>query len=118
MLFEAKVSILRNEPDVIHNKSYAELELIGTGMIIGERMEVLLEKKNTPQSVGIIIPSDAIITKYGETGVYILENGRSRYAIVTIVASDENTSAVTGLSAGQKIITRGKENVFDGEVLE
>lgn len=81
-------------------------------------MEVIFEKKSTIEKKnGIIIPNAALITKYGETGVYILENGRAKYQIITVIASDGNLTTITGLSLGQELITRGKENILDGEVV-
>lgn len=82
-------------------------------------MEVRFEKGKIGETKpDILIPNAALITKYGETGVYILENGRTEYRIVTVIASDGNMSTITGLKAGQKIITKGKENILDGEMLE
>lgn len=119
IIFVSKVSSIRQEADATHNKGYAELGYSGTGLAVGDRIEVRLEKKNTSKdTVDLVMPSSALLTKYGETGVYILENGRSRYQIVTILGSDGNTTAITGLSIGQKVITKGKENILDGEVLE
>lgn len=117
--FETRVVVLRTEPDTTHNKGYAELELIGTGLSVGERVEVLFEKKNmSERHADIIIPSDAIITKYGETGVYVLENGKSRYRLISVLGSDGDMTAIQGLAVGQKVITKGKENILDREELE
>ena len=118
-IFETKVSTLRTEADIVHNKGYTELEFTGTGLSVGERTEVLFEKKNISEKhKDIIIPNTAIITKYGETGVYILENGQVRYTLVTVIATDGNKTAVNGLRVGQKVITKGKENILDGEMLK
>lgn len=116
---EAKVTVLRTERDATHNKGYAELEIIGKDVSIGERMEVLFEKTNPIETqVDIVVPSSAIITKYGETGVYVLENGKSRYQLVSVLGSDGDMTAIKGLSVGQKVITKGKENILDGEILK
>lgn len=75
--FEAKVSNIRKEADILHNKQYAEVESTGTGLVAGDRVEVLFEKKSiSEEKKSLIILNTAIITKYGETGVYVLENGR------------------------------------------
>ncbi|MDD5377434.1 MAG: HlyD family efflux transporter periplasmic adaptor subunit [Candidatus Gracilibacteria bacterium] len=117
--FETKVAVLRTEPDMTHNKGYTELVLTGTGIRVGDRVEVLFEKKNISEvHTDMVIPSMAIITKYGETGVYILENGYSKYQIITVLASDGDMTAVTGLSLGQAVITKGNGNILDGEQLE
>lgn len=72
--FEAKVKNIREEADSIYNKQYTELEPIGKNLHIGDRVELLLDHNNETKQMDIIIPSSAIITKYGETGVYVLEN--------------------------------------------
>ena len=117
--FESKVTSIREEADLTHNKQYVELAPIGTELRIGDRVELLLEKNdNKTKQTDIIIPSSAIITKYGETGVYLLENGQAKYILISIKASFANMTAISGLQSGQKVITKGKENILDGEVLE
>lgn len=117
-VFEALVKNIRTEADLVHNKQYTELEPIGENLTVGDRVEVHFEKKNTEKiNINTVIPNTALITKYGETGVYVLENGQTKYQIITIIASDGNISAINGLTTGQKVITKGKENILDGEVL-
>lgn len=120
LLAEAKVKNIREEADLTHNKQYAELVPIGAELYIGDRVELLLEKNknNESKQMDTIIPSSAIITKYGETGVYVLENGQAKYTLITIKASSENMTAISGLQSGQKVITKGKENILDGETFE
>ncbi len=114
----AKVVTIRKEADPLHNKQYAELELTDTPLSIGDRVEVLLSRKNTEAKEGIILPNAAIITKYGEPGVYVLAENTVQFTLVTILSGDGTESSVSGVQPGQKVITKGKENIIDGEVLQ
>ncbi|MFA6090588.1 MAG: biotin/lipoyl-binding protein [Candidatus Gracilibacteria bacterium] len=119
LLTEANVKNLREEADFTHNKQYVELEPVGKELRIGDRVELLLEKKDDEnKQTDIILPTSAIITKYGETGVYVLENGQVKYTLITVLASDGNMTAISGLKTEQRVITKGKENILDGEVLK
>lgn len=82
----AKVVTIRKEADTLHNKQYAELELTDTTLSIGDRVEVLLSRKNTQTRQELVLPNMAIITKYGEPGVYILDNGKVKFTLVTILS--------------------------------
>lgn len=85
--------------------------------MIGQRVEVVFAKKIERTGSGVVIPTQALITRYGTPGVYILEGGHARFTLVELGRSEESFALVTGLSAGQKIITAGKENVLDGEAV-
>lgn len=68
VLFEAKVSNIRKEADVAHDKQYTELHPVGNGLGVGDRVEILFERKHTGEKkADSIIPNAALITKYGET---------------------------------------------------
>lgn len=82
----ARVVTIRKEADPLHNKQYAELELQDTTLSIGDRVEVLLSRQNTQTKQELILPNTAIITKYGEPGVYILDNGKVKFTLVTILS--------------------------------
>lgn len=117
--FEAKVTTIRKEADLTHNKQYVELEPMGKDLRIGDRVELLLEKQNNEDKhTDIILPTSAVITKYGETGVYVLENGQVKYTLITVLMSNGNMTAISGLKEGYKVITKGKENILDGEIVQ
>lgn len=91
----ARVVTIRKEADPLHNKQYAELELTDTLLSIGDRVEVLLSRKNAQTRQELVLPNTAIITKYGEPGVYILDNGKVKFTLVTILSGDGKESAVS-----------------------
>lgn len=117
-LYKAKVTLINPSPDVVHNKSYFEAILSDFPGVVGNRVEILLSKKSESSGSGVIIPLSTIIAKYGVPGVYILDGNRAKFTLVTILRSDGKYASVTGLSIGQKVVTEGKENILDGEILE
>lgn len=82
----ARVVTIRKEADPLHNKQYAELEPEDSTLSIGDRVEVLLGRKNTQVKQELILPNTAIITKYGEPGVYILADNTVKFTLVTILS--------------------------------
>ncbi|MDQ7023821.1 MAG: hypothetical protein Q9M97_10150 [Candidatus Gracilibacteria bacterium] len=65
-----------------------------------------------------IIPNNAIISKFGLPAVYVLENGKATLQNIKILKMGEKQSEVSGIKSLDIIITSGKENIYDGEVLE
>ncbi|MBP9780030.1 hypothetical protein KBD33_05415, partial [Candidatus Gracilibacteria bacterium] len=71
-----------------------------------------------PLQNGVIIPLESIITRYGPPGVLRIEGGRAVFTLVEIIGSDLSLVEVIGIPENSIIITAGKENVLDGEILD
>lgn len=116
--FVARITVLNPHPDTLHNKSYLEADLVKYPGIVGDRVTVEFSKTIESDGANLVIPTKALITRYGTPGVYTIENGHAKFTLVDLVRSDESFALVSGLRAGQKIITDGKENMIDGEGVE
>ena len=49
--------------------------------------------------------------------VYILENGKTKLTPIEIVKQNDNFSQITWVNVWDIIVTDGKENITDGEIL-
>jgi hypothetical protein len=96
--------------------------------------KVYLADSKTTAKTGLIIPNKAIVSDMLIPGVYILEEQqekciwdakcvsaklkKAKFINIKIVKQNDNFSLIEWLKLWDKIITDGKENVFDGEILE
>ncbi|MGE4444427.1 MAG: efflux RND transporter periplasmic adaptor subunit [Candidatus Altimarinota bacterium] len=116
-LISGNISNIFPSKDTITKKTTIEVKLPQNKNIkIGSYSKVFFnitqENKHS-----IIIPNNAIISKYMLPQVFILENGVAKLTHIKIIQQNDSFSEIEGLSIGQIIITDGKENIFDGEKL-
>lgn len=76
------------------------------------------EKSNSKKLWNIIIPNEAIISKFGFPSVYVLKDWKAVLKNIKIIKMWEEQSEISWIKFLDKIITSWKENIFDGEVLE
>ena len=91
------------------------MELTDFSEPVGTRVELLLPRKVSSTFTGSIIPSRAIMTRYGEPSVYVLEKWVAHLRLIQLVSSIGTSSMIFGVQSGEVIIVDGKENVLDGE---
>lgn len=115
--FTGKISLIQSQKDPLHNKNYTEVAMIGN-LAIGEKVTIHLELKKSNLQNWSIIPLSSIIHRYGPPGVYILENQTARFQLIEILSSDLQFAEVIGIPEWAIIITDGKENIYDGELLD
>ncbi|MGV7930198.1 MAG: efflux RND transporter periplasmic adaptor subunit [Spirochaetota bacterium] len=67
----------------------------------------------------VALPVDAVMTDMGgATSVFVVEDGRARKReIRTGITVDRLTEAVTGIRAGELVVTLGQENLSEGDEL-
>ncbi len=64
----------------------------------------------------IVVPSEAILTSGGEQHVFVVEDGTAKNLTVTTGLSGNGvTEVLTGLSAGQSLVTVGQGYLSDGD---
>ena len=87
-----------------------------TGLISGMFADVTFY---TESSAGAIaIPSEVIQTSNGVQYVYVVENDEAKYVpITTGLTGDGVTEVLSGLSAGQKLVTKGQQYLSDGDAV-
>ena len=74
-----------------------------------------VEGKSGAGVKGFLIPSSAVSVKDEQAQVYLIQEGKAVLQNITISHKIQNKSAVTnGLADGDKIITNGLINVFEG----
>jgi RND family efflux transporter MFP subunit len=59
----------------------------------------------------VVVPTTAIIQSTRGSIVYVIDNGKAILRPVKLVASQGDESAVTGVSAGDKIVLEGRQNL-------
>ncbi|MDD2916948.1 MAG: HlyD family efflux transporter periplasmic adaptor subunit, partial [Candidatus Gracilibacteria bacterium] len=102
--------------DMATRKHAIEIRLANESLQIGDRVMILFGKATTEKQM--IIPENALVTKYGTPGVYVLQDGQAHFQLVTVLGRDTTSAAILGLKVGEKIITDGKDNILDGERVE
>lgn len=104
--------------DLITKKTSVEIRLPeDKNITIGSYSKVYLSTEKT-QSEAIVIPNNAIVSKYMVPQVFVLEDGIARLVHIKILSQNDYFSQIEWLQAWQIIITDGKENIFDGETLK
>ncbi|MDD2565856.1 MAG: efflux RND transporter periplasmic adaptor subunit [Candidatus Gracilibacteria bacterium] len=114
---EGNITLIDGTQDLVKKKNYLELELNGEGINIGDRVTILLNENNNDNINSIIIPSKAVIYKYSEPGVFILDGKTAKFKLIKVTGRDSEFVSVEGLKIGEKVIVDGKDNILDGEVL-
>jgi RND family efflux transporter MFP subunit len=76
--------------------------------------EVYFTKSKSENAV--VIPRDSVITKDGESYVFTVENGTAKKNIVELgIDTGDDVEIVSGLSAGDTIVTEGQTYLTDGD---
>jgi RND family efflux transporter MFP subunit len=66
----------------------------------------------------LVIPLAAVVKANNSDGVYLISNDKSYYKSITTGITDGNSiEVISGLKAGDKIVTLGMNNLKDGTVV-
>ena len=114
--FSGTLSLMQEQKDPLYNKNYAEIN-ISHEITIGEKIEIQLKRNKSSLQNGTLIPLSSIISRYGPPWVFVVQDGKSKFQLIEILGSDMSHAEVLGIPEGAQIITEGKENIYDGEVL-
>lgn len=69
-------------------------------------------------NTGMIIPNNALLTKFMIPQVFVLEWKKALLKDIEIEKQNDNFSQIRWLNIWEIIITEWKENIFDGEILQ
>lgn len=84
--------------------------IIKSGMLA----EVSFTKEKADNA--LVLPRNAVLTKDGETYIYIVEDDTAKKTPVTIgIETGENIQITSDLSEGTQVVTRGQTYLSDGE---
>ena len=80
---------------------------------------VVIQVPTTSPKPMVIVPKDAVLPVTGGHLVYLAEGDRAKRQIIQIGAAVEDGFIVQkGLSAGQKVVVRGNEQLSDGKKIQ
>ena len=87
-----------------------------TGLISGMFADVTFYTESAADAIAI--PSEVIQTSNGVQYVYVVENGTAVYtAVTTGLTGGGVTQILSGLSAGQQLVTKGQQYLSDGDAV-
>jgi RND family efflux transporter MFP subunit len=82
-----------------------------------EGMQAELELPTAAARESLVVPRDAIIDSFGQTVIFINDQGTARMLPVTLTGYDGDRAGISGagLVAGQQVIIKGNERIRDGQ---
>jgi RND family efflux transporter MFP subunit len=85
-----------------------------------EGLEVLISLPKGSKTVGLLVPRDAVVDKYGKTMVYRVVDGKAVEVPVQVGGYVGLQAVVTsdGLAPGQEIVVKGSRRLEDGLPLQ
>lgn len=116
-LVSGNISNIFPSKDTLTKKTTVEIKIENPKIKIGSYTKVYLNTNTKSQTTAILIPNQAIISKYMLPQVFVLENGKAKLTHIKIIKQNDNFSQIEWLSIWQIVITDGKENISDNEVL-
>lgn len=115
--FSATVSKIDPSADPVSKKISVEFSLPNAEkrLTIGLFARVKLQ---LPEISGVIVPSSAIVSRYGKTFVYVLKEKKAVRREVTIGTRTENAAVIaSGVEDGEEVIVKGQVYLRDGEAV-
>jgi RND family efflux transporter MFP subunit len=96
---------------------YFSLDTPPDGFRLGITVQVMLSQ---PVSARVDLPATALLEKDGKTQVWIVDPASKKVALrdVTVVMRDEGSAAVTGLAAGERVVTVGVHSLTPGQLVK
>ena len=84
---------------------------------LGITVQVTLSKPVSPR---IELPATALLERDGKTQVWIVDRGTKTVALrdVTVVARDGDRVSVTGVNAGERVVTVGVHSLANGQAVK
>jgi len=119
------------EAEIIRIGKIATLDTDGLSAMISVRARPLTEQTLTPGASAVatitlsveedvlLLPRGAWLTTGGQKYVYLAEDGRAVKTAVTLgEIQGTDVEILTGLAAGDRVITSGYQNFIDQDVIE
>jgi RND family efflux transporter MFP subunit len=100
-----------------YGKFTLEIELPNSKQVFksGTIIKVGMPKVSQKSEPGIVIPKNAIISRYGQQYVFVGENNLAKKLEIKIIGSNNEFAQVQGLNEGQKVLVKGIEYLRDGD---
>ncbi len=112
-----KITKILPSKDMITKKIGLEISIVNPEwkIKIWSYTKVFLKQKANKNS--IVIPNNAIISKFMIPWVYIKQNNKAVFTKIEIIKSSDKFSEIKWLKVWDIIITDWKENIWDGEII-
>ncbi|ADG82650.1 efflux RND transporter periplasmic adaptor subunit [Thermincola potens] len=93
-------------PDMIKDYNLKLGMSINVFFIFGEKKDAVL------------VPKQAVVTEGSNTYLYVVNNGKAaKRKVTTGISNDKFIEIISGLKSGEKIITSGLSEIYDGRLL-
>lgn len=113
--WNAKVGRIGVESDRITEERvvYLSLDELPFPLHLGEQAEVTIDLSTLKG--GMILPSDAVVTRGGQTGVWTAKEGKARFRPVTVLGeSGRGEVAVQGIGGSDRVLLENQRPLSDG----
>jgi len=87
------------------------------GLVEGMEARALLPTSSRKES--LLVPRDALVTKFGNNVIFVVEEGSAKMVQVAVQGYSGLSVGITGpdLEAGLQVVVKGNERLFGGEQL-
>jgi RND family efflux transporter MFP subunit len=80
---------------------------------------VTLTLEQSAGETGLVLPVDAVLERFGESVVFVVDQGTARQSRVTVLPlSDDRVHVLSGLSEGDAVVVVGGERLNDGDPVQ
>jgi membrane fusion protein (multidrug efflux system) len=118
-IFTGKISSIKPMLSTLTHTATVKIELVNSSDIIKPGMFAHVKIEFSPVNA-VCIPMNAVYRQPGiaDDFLFITENGKVRKQKIKKLWSDNDEVGVTGISAGETIVTSGKEKLRDESMIE
>jgi len=117
--FKGKIAAVVPRGDVATRTFSVKIRLPNEYNLI-EGMEARVTLPSGPMVKGLLVPRDAVISKFGRTVVFVNQSGAAKMLPVQVQGYDGLMAGIAGpgLEAGMQAVVKGNERIRDGQPLK
>ncbi len=112
------ITNLINIKNPINKRNPIEIIIDNTNNEIKIWSKANVKIDNFNQNENIIIPHNAILEKFLVAWVYVIKENKAIFTKIKIIKSNDEYNEITWLKVWDIVITDGKENISDGEIIK
>lgn len=115
---KGEISAIVPRGDVRTRTFPVKIRVINSGSLI-EGMEARVSLPSGRSTRALMVPRDAVITKFGKTVVFVIEDSKARMVPVKVVGYSGARVGVEAreLSKGLQVVIKGNERLSDGQAV-
>ena len=117
--FTGKIAAVVPRGDVATRTFSVKIRLPNENRLI-EGMEARVTLPSGPMVKGLLVPRDAVISKFGRTVVFVNASGAAKMIPVQVQGYDGLMAGIAGpgLESGMQAVVKGNERIRDGQPLK